>query len=453
MADQPRNPSHNRTSDRVNRSGNIGRARQRQLQREKVGELRQTLGRSALQNMQAPSLKEVDLKAVGEKLAALNPSSRQARREARRASAVQASSESTSHLASRRRPVRQAQPTQAVVTLPQRSTAAGTGRGLSSDRRPRRTVNPSQGKLPPVLVRGGMPDMAVRRTKQTQPRRRYDVALAVPGAELQLPSLPMLNLGWRAVSGLLAVLMVAALFLLWKLPAFQVSAVEAEGLQRLSVADLNAVMDVLGSSVFSLDAPALEQTLSRYFPELEDISVRVGLPAQVSVRVTERQPVLSWYQDSREVWVDADGVAFVPRGNPGELVRVQGSGIAPEAIAGVVVPATSSLPDGSIYVPAIPLDLTGEPKEPARLPLDLVQAILTLGGQVPADTQLVFDSHYGLGWEDPLGWEVFFGRQTSDMAQRLVVYQGVVDYLTSHGLQPELVSVEFIHAPYYRMER
>jgi len=28
-----------------------------------------------------------------------------------------------------------------------------------------------------------------------------------------------------------------------------------------------------------------------------------------------------------------------------------------------------------------------------------------------------------------------------------------VDYLTSHGLQPELVSVEFIHAPYYRMER
>jgi cell division protein FtsQ len=72
---------------------------------------------------------------------------------------------------------------------------------------------------------------------------------------------------------------------------------------------------------------------------------------------------------------------------------------------------------------------------------------------VPADTQLVYDSQYGLGWEDQLGWEVYFGLQTSDMEQRLVVYQGVVDYLTDHGLQPELVSVEFIHAPYYRMER
>ncbi len=452
MADQPRNSSQNRTSERVKRSGNIGRARQRQQQREKVGELRQTLGRSALQNMQTPSLKQVDLKAVGEKLAALSPTSREARRDARRARTAQARGKTPSRPTSRR-PVRQMQPTQPVVSLPQRSAAAGTARPLSADRRQRRTVSPNQSKLPPVLVRGGIPAMAVRRTKQSLPRRRYDMVLAVPGAELQLPSLPMVKVGWRAVSGLLAVMMIACLFLLWKLPAFQVSAVEAEGLERLSVADLNAVMDVLGSSVFSLDPPALEQALSRYFPELADISVRVGLPARVSVGVTERQPVLSWYQDSREVWVDADGVAFIPRGNPGELVRVQGSGQTPEAIAGVVVPAASSLQDGTIYVPATPLDKTGEPKEPARLPADLVQAILTLGGQVPAETQLVYDSHYGLGWEDPLGWEVFFGRQTSDMAQRLVVYQGVVDYLTSHGLQPELVSVEFIHAPYYRMER
>ena len=453
MADPQRNTSQNRTSERVRRSGNIGRARQRQQQREKVSELRQTLGSSTLQNMQAPSLKQVDLKAVGEKLAALSPTSREVRRDARRARTAQASGESASRPASRKRPVNRTQPTQQVVTLPQRNAAAGTTRPLSADRRQRRTVSTSQGKLPPVLVRSGMADMAARRPKQSQPRRRYDVALAVPGAELQLPSLPMMKVGWRAVSGLLAVMMVACLFVLWKLPTFQVSAVEAEGLQRLSVADLNAVMDVLGNSVFSLDPPALEQALSLYFPELADISVRVGLPAQVAVSATERQPVLAWYQESREVWVDAEGVAFVPRGNPGELVRVQGSGVTPEAIAGVVVPASSSLPDGSIYVPAVRLDVTGEQKEPARLAADLVQAILTLGSQVPAETQLVYDSHFGLGWEDPLGWEVFFGRQTSDMAQRLVVYQGVVDYLTSHGLQPELVSVEYIHAPYYRMER
>jgi len=160
--------------------------------------------------------------------------------------------------------------------------------------------------MPPVLVRGKKPEMAVRRTKQSLPRRRYDVALDVPGAELQLPSLPMVKVGWRALSGLLALMMIACLFILWKSPAFQVSTVEAEGLERLTVADLNAVMDVLGNSVFSLDPPIMEQALIRYFPELDDISVSVGLPAKVSVHVTERQPVLSWYREKcgwmRKAW-------------------------------------------------------------------------------------------------------------------------------------------------------
>jgi len=451
MSDPTRNPARSRRTAQTRQAGNLGRARQRQQQRIKVDELRQSLGRGELPKVTVPSVK-----TVKDKLSGIQPSGKRERRNTRRSrgtsDAVQANG-GTTRQPSRRRVVPSTIPAQASGTLPQRGTAARNTRSLSSDRRPRRAVNTDQGKMPPVLVRGRMPDMAVRRTKQSLPRRRYDVSLNVPGAELQLPSLPMVKVGWRVLSGLLAVMMIACLFILWKSPAFQVSTVEAEGLERLTVADLNAVMVVLGNSVFNLDPPVLEQALMRYFPELDDISVSVGLPAKVSVHVTERQPVLSWYQDGREVWVDADGVAFTPRGNPGELVRVQGFGDAPEAIAGVQVPTAETLPDGSIYIPAAALDSSGEPIEPARLSVDLVQAILVLGEQVPASTQLVYDSQHGLGWEDPLGWQVYFGTQTSDMAQRMVVYQGVVDYLVDHGLQPELVSVEYIHAPYYRMER
>ena len=202
--------------------------------------------------------------------------------------------------------------------------------------------------MPPVLVRGGMPDMAVRRTKRSLPKRRFDVALNVPGAELRLPSLPLIQPGWRAFSGILAVMMIACLFMMWKSPAFQVNSVEAEGLVRLTVGDLNTVMNIMGGSIFSIDPPAVEQTLSRLFPELAEISVKVSLPARVLVQARERQPVLSWYQDEREVWVDADGVAFIPRGNPGSLVRVQGHGAAPAAIAEVVIPAVGSLPTAPV---------------------------------------------------------------------------------------------------------
>jgi hypothetical protein len=298
--------------------------------------------------------------------------------------------------------------------------------------------------------------MAVPRSKQKLPKRRFDIALDVPGAEVRLPSIPMVSVGWRLVSGVLALLCLASLFFLWKSPVFQINTVEAEGLKRLTVGDLNAVMDILGSSIFGVDPPALESALQQAFPELYQITVSVGLPARVSISLVERQPVIAWFQDGSEVWVDEEGVAFPPRGNPGTLVRVEGHGVMPAAISSVSFPAVGSLPSGMTYV-AIPVsgnqDHQEEYVEPARLPVELVQAILTLGSQVSPETQLVYDAQHGLGWEDSLGWEVYLGNQTSDMEQRLIVYRGVVDYLTYRGIQPELVSVEFLHAPYYRMDR
>jgi hypothetical protein len=83
----------------------------------------------------------------------------------------------------------------------------------------------------------------------------------------------------------------------------------------------------------------------------------------------------------------------------------------------------------------------------------LVSAIVALGAKMPADTLLVYDSEHGLGWNDPNGWEVFFGQEDQDMDMNLSVYETLVDHLQSEGIQPELISVEYVHAPYYRMER
>ena len=473
MADQRYNSSRKDNTSHANGAGRVGRARARQNQRERTSELRRsvtqavspgglrsTLERAASTRVQAPSLKDVQ-----DKLAGLNPGElikrRPSRRQARPAASVTQAASESSQVNSRRRTARRVAPIQQVVGMPQHKPAGAHSRPLLSENRSHReyrATSANQAKMPPVLVRGGKSGMAVPRSKQSLPKRRFDIALDVPGAELRLPSLPMVRVGWRIVSGLLVVMSIACLFMMWKSPAFQVNTVEAEGLQRLTVGDLNTVMDILGSSIFTIDPPAVEQALGQAFPELASISVDAGLPARVVVNLVERQPVLSWFQDNREVWVDAEGVAFVPRGNPGTLVRVEGHGIAPQAIASVVIPTAGSLPPGAIYVPATVTDEGSAEAElvavqPARLPQDLVQAILTLGSQVPADTQLVYDAQYGLGWDDPLGWEVYFGAQTNEMDQKLVVYQGVVNYLTDQGLQPELVSVAFVHAPYYRMER
>jgi cell division protein FtsQ len=281
--------------------------------------------------------------------------------------------------------------------------------------------------------------------KQKAPRRRFDVPLKVQGAEVRLPSMPLVHIGWRAVSLLLVLMTAASLFLIWKAPAFQVTAVEAQGLQRLTVGDLNAVMGTFGSSVFTINPDTLEETLVQAFPELLDIKVKVGLPASIKVDVTERIPVIAWVQDGSEVWLDAQGISFPPRGTPETpLVRVEGHGTPP----GTVTTAESGDPES--IPPGMPSATITRPT--LKLESRLVGAILALGAKIPADTMLVYDSDHGLGWNDPNGWEVYFGREDQDMEMKLNVYQTLVD-LPKVKEYSEMISVEYIHAPYYRMEQ
>jgi cell division septal protein FtsQ len=306
---------------------------------------------------------------------------------------------------------------------------------------------------PPVMVRGGMGGMAFGRTassrmkKQKNTRRRYDVPLKVQGAEVRLPSIPIIHLGWRALS-LMVLMMTASLFLIWKAPVFQVTDVKAEGLKRLTVGDLNTVMGTVGSSVFTVDPNDLEEALTLAFPELSSIAVKVNLPASIKVVVTEREPVIAWLQDDNEAWVDGEGISFPPRGNPERtLVRVEGHGTPPGVTTETNTTITSqSLPAGMTGTVASPLPSL-------RLTPKLVSSILSLGGSMPADTVLVYDSEHGLGWNDPNGWEVYFGAEDQDLQMKLRVYETLVDHLQNEGIQPELISVEYVHAPYYRMER
>jgi cell division protein FtsQ len=310
---------------------------------------------------------------------------------------------------------------------------------------------------PPVMVRGGMGGMAFGRvassrlSKQKPPRRRIDVPLNAHGAEMRLPAVPYPRLGWRAISLLMVMMMVASLFLIWKAPVFQVTKMQAEGLKRLTVSDLNAVMRATGKSVFTINPKNLDQALHQAFPELAKISIKLNLPASVKVVVTEREPIISWVQDGNETWVDADGVSFPPRGETTKpLVKVEGHGILPGSSQGSPADSLQELPDSQV---AATTAITPTITPTLKLSPELITAILALGEKMPADTLLVYDSVHGLGWNDPKGWEVFFGSEDQDMEMKLSVYQALVSKLESEGIQPALISVEYVHAPYYRMER
>ena len=339
-----------------------------------------------------------------------------------------------------------------------KSTAhAETQRKTASDdghlpRKNRRIYESRSESAPPVMVRGGVGGMAFGRTASAKankkaPKRRIDVPLHVTGAEVRLPSVPLLHIGWRAVSFLMVLMMTACLVLIWKAPVFQVHGVQAEGLERLTMSDLNAVARAAGKSVFTIDPKAVDEALHQAFPELSKISVKVNLPATVKVVVTERVPVIDWTQDGNEMWVDADGYSFPVRGAISTtLVKVEGHGTPPT----IAIDENSDTEQADLAI-QVPISTTVVPTY--RFSPDLVSAVLALGTKMPPDTLLVYDSEHGLGWNDPQGWEVFFGAEDQDMEMKLAVYQSLVERLQSQGIQPALISVEYVHAPYYRMER
>jgi cell division protein FtsQ len=279
------------------------------------------------------------------------------------------------------------------------------------------------------------------RTRVTRPartparskvRRRYQVAVPFVGsASMSLPSLRF-DATPRTASGLLALAMAGLLALLWFVPPFIVGSAEIHGNNRLGASEINGTLGMAGRPLLMAMPAELAKNLRVAFPEIRDVSVKVGFPAQLIVTITERTPVVAWQQGDQVLWLDAEGVAFPPRGTADGLIAIQASGTPP-------------------------FDALADPADPASahrlLSPDAVTALQAITPYVPAGSALIYDPSYGLGWKDARGWNAYFGQTTGDISVKLQMYQTLVDNLAQRGIQPTMISVEFPNAPFYRVEQ
>lgn len=301
--------------------------------------------------------------------------------------------------------------------------ARKTGYAPSKRRAPRRrAAAPSQ---PPVVVRGdALGGLAAQRGRSKRARRRVDIPLR-SGADLVLPGIPIVHPGWRLLSAALSLLLGLTLFWAWNAAAYRVEGIElAEGIQRLTPEDVQLLIPLRGTPIFAVDAAMLTAQIKAGFPELAEPSVSVGLPAKIRIQAVERQPVLAWVQDGRATWVDMQGVGFPPRGTADSLVTVMAE--------------------------AAPSSETGAPSG-VSIPPETVEACLQVSHIAPEGVPLVYSQEHGLGWQDPLGWQVYFGHQLGDIEGKLRTYVAIVNYLQSNDIHPVLVSLEYPQAPYYRL--
>lgn len=276
------------------------------------------------------------------------------------------------------------------------------------------------------------PNLKPSRTNATRSaRRRFQIALLpiAPDTNLRSISIPRPHVGPRLFSFFLVALLGVALYLAFNLSYFRVSQVQVTGNQVLAAAEINSVLNVAGQPIFVLVPSTLETRLRLNYPELVAVHVSVALPNLISVQVFERKPVIRWEQGGGYTWISEDGVAFRPRGEVTGLISV----IALSA------PPT----DGNV---------SPDPLTPAPfISADMVRAIQGLGGHVPPGMTILYDASFGLGWNDPRGWRVYFGTKASDVELKVRVYESMVNSLSQRGIRPALINVTYPTAPYYRM--
>jgi len=272
---------------------------------------------------------------------------------------------------------------------------------------------------------------AARPTTKKPRRQHYDIAFSMGRTDVRTPGIAIPQFGTRIISALMCAMLIFSLYIMWTSSTFKVNGAEINGNQRLSENEINAALQSIGQPIFMAIPAQIAANILADYPDLSSTEVRVVIPNRIIVSVAERIPLIAWYQDGAMAWIDAQGLAFPPRGKAENLISVVANGNPPPVQLG-------------------PQQVAGQ-TQPFLDPA-MVQAINTLNSFIPGGAPMIYDMTYGLGWQDTRGWQVYFGQNTDDIPMKLRIYQAIVDTLTKKGIRPTLISVEYPNAPFYRTQ-
>jgi cell division septal protein FtsQ len=113
----------------------------------------------------------------------------------------------------------------------------------------------------------------------------------------------------RVIAVLIVLTQVALLVLALTLPVFQVKGAQVSGLHLLRTGDVLAAAGVPHESVFVLDTQAVQRRLTA-LPWVASATVHTGLPASVSIDITERPVALRVRRGAQDTFVAANGATM-----------------------------------------------------------------------------------------------------------------------------------------------
>jgi hypothetical protein len=293
----------------------------------------------------------------------------------------------------------------------------------------------------------------VRRT-QSHGNRRVSVGVG-NGAEVIFRNIPVIRPGWRLLSGFLVLLIGAALYIAWNSPALKINQLKLVGNNRVSSADIQAILNLNGQQIFAVDPNLIVKKITASFPEVTNVTAEIQSPADVIVSFDERTPVITWQFNKTSYWVDPTGFIFMPHGKLTTPVNIQANEPPPVLEISKADSATPA-PDAPAKNASLTqantasdsISLVGKHISPV-----VMTSAIKLSAMLKKSTPLAYSNTDGLGWHDSGGWDVYIGLDLNNMDTKLLMYKAVVAQIKKDGVSPVMISVENPDAPYYRTEK
>jgi cell division protein FtsQ len=312
-------------------------------------------------------------------------------------------------------------------------------------------IKQSSTSMPVITMRSGMMGTPVVQRASQRPRLKLNVPLNRRGVEMRLPAIPLIRPSWRMLSGTLVILLGALLIYMTTSTEFVVKAATVKGLNRVSAAELEAAVPLSNERIFMIDPQQVETTLKAAFPELKSVSVDIGFPAKVSIQGVERQPVVTWKYQDMVMWIDNEGVLFPSHGDAETIMTISSDG-TPPMVQSLLKPDLLS-----DVQPTQTGQTDAQKKETSTssqrfVDRNVLNSAILLYQQIPVNSTVIYDKNHGLGWMDNNGWNVYIGFDLDQLDQKMLIYNKLVEKLNKDGIHPKMISVEYVNAPFYRLE-
>ena len=185
----------------------------------------------------------------------------------------------------------------------------------------------------------------------------------------------------------------AAAIFLFTDPSFRATAPQVNGNDYVESELIRQQAHLAGRNIYLIDPAKAANKIETFLPQVEHAKVRLGLPNQILIQVTERTPVLSYRHSGENLWADSNGHLF---------------------------PATTEITTIPILIDEDGYASTdGKNLNPGIWP-----AIKDISTNIPEINEFHYRNVYGLFFISPEGWNVYLG-DGSNMTEKLSAWQNI----------------------------